>query len=79
MSPTVLRAEGFRFYFFSREEPRMHVHVHHQSGEAKLWLEPRLELAVDHGLGARRISRALQLAKEHEHELRAAWKAHFRR
>ena len=28
MSPTVFRAKGFRFFFFSREEPRMHVHVH---------------------------------------------------
>jgi len=27
MSPTVFREGGFRFYFFSREESRMHVHV----------------------------------------------------
>ncbi len=27
MSPTVFRERGYRFYFFSREEPRMHVHV----------------------------------------------------
>jgi hypothetical protein len=32
VSPTVLRVRGFRFYFFSREEPRMHVHVHHANG-----------------------------------------------
>ena len=35
MSPTIFRAGGYRFYFFSREEPRMHVHVHHEAGEAK--------------------------------------------
>lgn len=45
MSPTVLRAEGFRFYFFSREETRMHIHVHHEEGEAKFWLEPEVALA----------------------------------
>ena len=45
MSPTVFRAGGFRFYFFSREETRMHVHVHHAEGEAKFWLEPEIELA----------------------------------
>lgn len=27
MSPTVFREKGYRFFFFSREEPRMHVHV----------------------------------------------------
>ncbi|MFN7338865.1 MAG: DUF4160 domain-containing protein, partial [bacterium] len=28
MSPTVFREDGYRFFFFSREETRMHVHVH---------------------------------------------------
>jgi hypothetical protein len=36
MAPTIFRAHGFRFFFFSREEPRMHVHVNHAEGEAKL-------------------------------------------
>ena len=26
MSPTVFRYKGYRFFFFSREEVRMHVH-----------------------------------------------------
>jgi hypothetical protein len=40
MSPTIFREGGYRFYFFSREEPRMHVHVHCADGEAKFWIEP---------------------------------------
>jgi hypothetical protein len=40
VSPTVLRVKGFRFYFFSREERRSHVHVQHADGEAKFWIEP---------------------------------------
>ena len=43
MSPTVLRSAGFRLFFFSREEARMHVHVQHADGEAKFWLEPELD------------------------------------
>ncbi|MFN2399931.1 MAG: DUF4160 domain-containing protein [Gemmatimonadaceae bacterium] len=45
VSPTVLRVRGYRLYFFSREEPRAHVHVQHASGEAKFWLDPQVELA----------------------------------
>lgn len=45
MSPTVFREKGYRFYFFSREETRMHVHVLSGDGEAKFWLEPELQLA----------------------------------
>ncbi|MCE9555794.1 MAG: DUF4160 domain-containing protein [Planctomycetes bacterium] len=79
MSPTVFRHRGLRFYFFSREEPRMHVHVQHTSGEAKFWLEPAVELAVNHGLSKQRLNVALQLILEHEHEIREAWQAHFGR
>ncbi|WP_408967412.1 DUF4160 domain-containing protein [Oryzomonas sp.] len=39
MSPIVFKKEGFRFYFFSREERRLHIHVHCDGGEAKLWVE----------------------------------------
>ncbi|MBW2186575.1 MAG: DUF4160 domain-containing protein [Deltaproteobacteria bacterium] len=38
MSPTVFKESGYRFFFFSREEARMHVHVHCEGGEAKFWL-----------------------------------------
>ncbi|MCC6847127.1 MAG: DUF4160 domain-containing protein [Deltaproteobacteria bacterium] len=79
MSPTVLRRGGFRFYFFSREETRMHVHVHHADGEAKFWLEPRLELAENHGLSPQRLARARRLVEENENEIRRAWKSHFNR
>ena len=77
MSPTVFREGGFRFYFFSREEPRMHVHVQGQSGEAKFWLEPRIELAQFIGFSQRDIALALKLVTEHENDIRSAWHRHF--
>ena len=78
-SPTIFRAGGYRFYFFSREEPRMHVHVHHQTGEAKIWLEPEIAVAENYGLSQRRLAAALRLVQEHEDEIRAAWQTHFPR
>lgn len=77
MSPTIFHEGPFRFYFFSREETRMHVHA--TSGEAKFWLEPRIELAQNYGLGMRQVNAALRLVQEHEDEIREAWKAHFGR
>ena len=44
VSPTVFRELGFRFFFFSREEMRIHIHVESGRGEAKFWLEPEVEL-----------------------------------
>jgi hypothetical protein len=78
MSPTIFRDSGFRFYFFSREEARLHVHVHSSNGEAKFWLEPKVELAQNYGLSSRQVKTALRLIQEREDEIRAAWKVYFR-
>ncbi|MCI0333883.1 MAG: DUF4160 domain-containing protein [Planctomycetes bacterium] len=77
MSPTVFRHGPYRFYFFSREETRMHVHVQSAAGEAKFWLESEIELAQNYGLNTRQLNAALRLVKEHEDEIREAWQAHF--
>ena len=77
MSPTIFRARGYRFYFFSREESRVHVHVHHETGEAKIWLEPGITIAQNYGLSPARLAAALRLVQERENEIRAAWQTHF--
>lgn len=77
MSPTILRVGPYRFFFFSREEPRAHVHVHSPDGEAKFWLEPAVELAVHHGLSDRSLTEARKLVEENQEVFRDAWKRHF--
>ena len=77
VSPTVLRVRGYRFYFFSREELRRHIHVQCPDGEAKFWLEPQIALAQNHGLDDRQIRIALALIEEHVDEIRTAWDRHF--
>jgi hypothetical protein len=77
MAPTVFRQGAFRFFFFSREEPRMHVHVTHTCGEAKFWLEPQIELAMNQGLSKKQISEALLLVQDHFEEITHAWHSHF--
>ncbi len=77
MSPTVFREHGFRFFFFSREEPRVHVHVYCADGEAKFWLEPEIELARNHRLSRKQLKQAEKVIEERHDELVAAWKKHF--
>ena len=50
MSPTIHREGGYRFFLLSREETRPHVHIYSTEGEAKYWLEPKLELAKNYRL-----------------------------
>ena len=77
MSPTILRVRGYRFYFFSREEARPHVHVQHATGEAKFWLDPTVEVAQNWGLSKQRLTAALRFGREHADEIRRAWETHF--
>ena len=77
MSPTVLRKDGYRFFFFSREEPRPHVHVSASDGEAKWWLEPAIELAYNHRLSAKQLRETEVIVREHVEEIADAWRNHF--
>lgn len=79
MSPTVFRSRGYRFYFFSREETRPHVHVQHATGEAKFWIRPEISLANNYGLTPTRLAAARRIALENLDEIRTAWDAHFGR
>ncbi len=79
MSPTVLRDGPFRLFFFSREEERMHVHVAHPDGEAKVWLDPAIAVAAVVGLSPKLVGDAEAVVRRHEREVRDAWKRHFGR
>jgi len=77
MSPTLFREKGYRFYFLSNEEKRIHVHVTSEAGEAKFWLEPIMSLAVYHGLNPRKLNEIQKIVEEHRDEIIKAWEKHF--
>lgn len=56
----------------------MHVHVQSAQGEAKFWIEPTIELAVNSGLPEHEIAKILGLVRRREDEIREAWGRHFR-
>jgi len=78
MSPTLFRYKGFRFFFFSREEERMHVHVSCQDGEAKFWIEPVIALADYYGLTTKQLKELHKIVEGRTDEITKAWKKHFR-
>ncbi|MBI2830797.1 MAG: DUF4160 domain-containing protein [Chloroflexi bacterium] len=73
MSPTILREKGYRFFFFSREEDRMHVHITCPAGEAKFWLEPQIELARNYNFTRSQLKEIEGIIEEHHDEFKVAW------
>jgi hypothetical protein len=79
LSPTVFRWKGYRFFFFSREEERMHIHVDSEKGEAKFWMEPAVAVATSYGFSERELQAIITILREREDEIRSSWRTHFSR
>ena len=77
MSPTLFRHKSYRFFFFSREEERMHIHVASPDGEAKFWLEPDVSLAENWELSRKEIKQLQKFIEERKDEIIRDWRIHF--
>ncbi|MGE5342495.1 MAG: DUF4160 domain-containing protein [Candidatus Omnitrophota bacterium] len=78
MSPTVFKYKGYRFFFFSREEERVHIHVECSNGEAKFWLLPQVELVQAYGVSNKEIREMQEQIEENKDAITDAWNKHFR-
>lgn len=77
MSPTVFRDGPTRFFFFSREETRIHIHALGPNGEAKFWMTPIVSCANHSGLSERELSSLIAVIEAHKEEILDAWQRHF--
>lgn len=78
MSPTIFRHKKYRFFFNSREETRIHVHVQTPGGTAKFWMEPLIALASYDDVPERELNEIEKIIREHHIDFKRAWAEHFR-
>ena len=55
----------------------MHIHVVSNGAEAKFWVEPSIEMAVNNGFSNIEIKELGKIVKENENKIRNSWNAHF--
>jgi len=77
MSPTFKSEKGYRFYIWSNEEERMHIHICNENNTAKVWLEPIVELADNKGFSAKELNKIIKIVKKNENEFKEKFKAHI--
>lgn len=53
------------------------MHISHPDGEAKFWLTPQIELAVNVGLSQTQVHQAQAVVVKHVKEIEDAWNHHF--
>ncbi len=76
--PTVLKVNGFRFYFYSNEsnEP-CHIHVEKADGNAKYWLDPVAEV-YSYDFTVQQRKDIARLINSNSEKFKNAWYEYFK-
>jgi hypothetical protein len=77
--PTILRWNGYRFYFYSNEgfEPP-HVHIDRGSASAKVWLRP-VAVARNIGYSGVELNEIVRKVRDETPVFLEAWNGYFGR
>lgn len=70
--PTIFEIFGLRF-FYSDDHAPIHVHVVKGDDDAKIQMDPEVKLVYNHGLKAKDLKRALELAKMYREDIVEVW------
>jgi hypothetical protein len=70
--PTVLKLNGFRFFFYSNDHLPVHIHVEKGNSTAKFNLQP-IELIKSKGFKARDLSEIRKLIEKNKTSLENSW------
>ena len=74
--PTVLRIDGYRFFFFSDEHLPRHIHI--EKAECYLRIDLEKMVVTDHyQISSKEIKRVLALTQKHREKLLGAWDEYF--
>ncbi|DAB33156.1 MAG TPA: hypothetical protein CFH82_11905 [Sulfurospirillum sp. UBA12182] len=74
--PTVLKIDGFRFFFFSDEHNPVHIHVEKGDGYMRVELET-LKVTNKQKFTKNDEKKIMSIIKEHHEKLIGAWNEYF--
>ena len=75
--PTVLREEGFKFFFYSNDHLPVHIHIEKGDAKAKFHLEPNIELVYNQGFTQKEIKKIREIITENHKKLVNSWHNFF--
>jgi hypothetical protein len=75
--PTILRIDGYRFFFFSDEHSPSHIHIEKGDGYARIELAS-IKITDSYNLNTKELKKLTALVKENNVKLRKAWDEYFK-
>lgn len=76
--PTVLKIDGYRFFFFSDEHLPTHIHVEKADAYARVELET-LKVTDSYNISSKELKKIVELVRQHNEGLQKAWHEHFKK
>lgn len=74
--PTVLKIDGFRFFFFSDEHLPLHIHVEKGDGYMRIELET-FKVTERYKVSKNEERKIMTIVKEHQQKFIEAWHEYF--
>ncbi len=75
--PTVLRIDGYRFFFFSDEHTPSHIHIEKGDGYTRIELET-LTITDSYNLNSKELKKLCNLVNNNNEKLIKAWNEYFK-
>lgn len=75
--PTVLRIDGFRFFFFSNEHTPEHIHIEKGDMYARIELES-LKVTDSYNLSSKDLKKLIELVSRNKNKLKGEWDEYFK-
>jgi len=76
--PTILKIDGYRFFFFSNEHTPLHIHIEKADSYARIELES-LQVTDSYNLNSKELKILLKLVKANKTKLEGAWNEYFKK
>jgi len=75
--PTILKINGYRFFFFSDEHTPEHIHIEKADAYARIELD-NLNVTDSYNLNSKELKKLLKLVEENKEKLQGAWNEYFK-
>jgi len=75
--PTVLKIDGYRFFFFSDEHTPEHIHIEKGDSYARIEIES-LKVTDSYNLNSKELKKLLALVTKNKDKLKGTWNEYFK-
>lgn len=75
--PTVLRIDGYRFFFFSDEHTPEHIHIEKGDSYARIEIES-LKVTDTYNLNSKELKKLVLLVTKNKYKLKGEWNEYFK-